>query len=73
MGRHNHNDHILIVRIWHSSIFDVQSCRGTDCDTDLCLVVANVREGLAVSQQEAQQFDMGRFNFKKLSEVEVKK
>jgi hypothetical protein len=70
MGRHNH---ILTDRIWHSSILDIQSCRGADCDTDHYLVVAEVREGLAVSQQEAQNFDVERFNFKNISEVGVKK
>ena len=30
------------------------SLRGTDCDTDHYLVVAKVRERLAVSNQEAQ-------------------
>jgi len=38
------------------------------CDNDHCLVVVKVREGLAVSQQEAQ-----KFNLKKLSELEVRK
>jgi hypothetical protein len=27
-------DHILIDRSWHSSIFDVRSFRGADCDTN---------------------------------------
>jgi hypothetical protein len=36
-------------------------------------VVAKVRERLAVSKQEAQKFDAEGFNFKKLSELEVRK
>jgi hypothetical protein len=36
-------------------------------------VVVKVREGLAVSQQEAQKFNVERFNLKKLSELEVRK
>jgi hypothetical protein len=58
---------------WHSSIVDVRSFRGADCDTDHHLVVANVRERLAVIKQEAQKFDAERFNLKKLSELEVRK
>jgi len=37
-------DHILTDRRWHSSIFDVRSFRGVDCDTDHCLVVAKARK-----------------------------
>jgi hypothetical protein len=46
---------------------------GADCDTDNCLVVAKVREVLAVSKQAAQTFDMERFNLWKLSELEVRR
>jgi len=54
---HNQIGHILIDRRWHSGILDAQSFRGADCDTDHYLVVAKVREGLAVSKQAAQKFD----------------
>ena len=43
-------DHMLIDRTCHSSILDVRSYRGADCDTDHCLVVAEVRERWAVSK-----------------------
>ena len=40
----NQIDHIFIDRRWHSSVRDVQSFRGADCDIDLYLVVAKFRE-----------------------------
>jgi hypothetical protein len=43
-------DYILIDRRWHSSILDVQLFWAADCDTDHYLVVAKVRERLAVSK-----------------------
>jgi len=69
---HNQIDHILIDRRWHSSTLDVRSFRGADCDTDHYLVVAKVRERLAVSKQAAQKFDGERFNLRNLNELEVK-
>jgi len=35
--------------------------RGTDCDTDLYLVVTKVRQRLSVSKRAAQKFYMERF------------
>ena len=51
---HNQMDHILVDRRWHSSILDVQSFRGADCDTDHYLVIEKVREKLAVSKQATE-------------------
>jgi hypothetical protein len=36
-------------------------------------VVAKVTESLAVCKQEAQKFDVERFNLRKLKELEVRK
>jgi len=65
-------DHVLIDRIWHLSVLDVRSFRGADCDTDHYLVIAKVRERLAVGKQAAQRFDTHRFNLRKLNEPEVR-
>jgi len=71
--KYNQIGHILIDSRWHSSVLDVRSFRETDCDTDHYLVVARVRERLAVSKQAAQSFDGERFNLRKLNELEVRK
>jgi hypothetical protein len=55
----NQIDHILVDR--HSNILDVRSYRAADCDTDHYLVVARIRERLAVNNQRSHRFHMERF------------
>jgi hypothetical protein len=57
---------LLENRRRHSSVLDVLSFRAADCDN---LVVAKVRERLAVNKQRTHRFLMGRFNLKKLNKV----
>jgi hypothetical protein len=45
---HNQIDHISIDRRWHLHILDVRSFWEADCDNDPYLVVAEVREILAI-------------------------
>jgi len=47
----------LIERRWHSSILDVRKFKEADCNTDHYLVVARVRERLAVNKQAAQKLE----------------
>jgi hypothetical protein len=58
--------------VLHSSIRKVQSFRRDDCDTNHYLVVATVRERLALSKQTAQKLDVERFNFRNLNDLEVR-
>jgi iron only hydrogenase large subunit-like protein len=69
---HNAIDYILVDKRRHPSVLDVRSFRAADCDSDHCLVVAKVRERLAVNKQRSQRFHMERFNLKKLNAVEGK-
>jgi hypothetical protein len=56
----------------NSNVLDVRSFRAADCDTDHYLVVAKVRERLAVNKQRSHRFLMERLNLKKLKDVEGK-
>ncbi|PNF22675.1 hypothetical protein B7P43_G07120 [Cryptotermes secundus] len=71
---HNQIYHIFIDRRRHSStrILEVRSFRAADCDTGHYLVVAKVRERLAVIKQTTQRVHMERFKLKKLNELEGK-
>jgi hypothetical protein len=62
---HNQIYDILIGRRRHSSVLDVRSFSAADCDTDHYLVVAKIRERIAVNKQGSHTFHMERFNLKK--------
>ena len=70
---HKQIDNVSKDSRWHRSIRDIRSLKGADCDTDHCLVFVKVRERLAVSKQTAQKFEVERFNFRKVSELEIRK
>jgi endonuclease/exonuclease/phosphatase family metal-dependent hydrolase len=53
---HNQIDHILVDRQRHSNVLHVQSFRAAVCDSDHYLVVANVRQRLAVNKQRYTDF-----------------
>jgi hypothetical protein len=57
--------------MFRATIFPI--FRGADCNTDHYLVVAKVRERLAVRKQAAQTSDGVRFNLRKLNDLEVRK
>jgi hypothetical protein len=65
-------DHILIDRQRDSSKLDVRSCRAADCDTDLYLALAKLREKLTVNKQRSHRFHKDRSSLKKLNETEGK-
>jgi hypothetical protein len=50
--------HVLVDRRRHSSTRHVRFFRVADCDTDHCLVVAEVRDKLVVSKRAAEKTDM---------------
>jgi len=70
---HNQIDHILRDRKWHASVLNVRSNRRADCGTGHYVVVAKFRERMAVDKQAAQKFDVDRFNFRKLNDLEVRR
>jgi hypothetical protein len=66
---HSQIDHNLIDKRWHSNVLYIQLFRGADCDTDHCVVMAIVRETLAVSKQTTHRLHM-EVQPQELNEVE---
>jgi hypothetical protein len=58
---HNRADHILINRRRQESVLDSQSFRPADSDTDHYMVVAKVKERLAVSNRTSHRSHMDWF------------
>ena len=54
-------------------MLDLRSFKVSDFVADHYLVVAKVRERLAVSKQAAQKFNVERFKLRKLNELKVRK
>jgi hypothetical protein len=63
---HNSIDLILIDRRRYSNVTD-GLFRAADCDTAHCLVVAKVRERLAVNNLNHKRFQVERYSLKKLN------
>jgi hypothetical protein len=60
------------IYAWHSSILDVRFFRAADRDINRYLMVAKVRERLAVSKQTKHRFRIQRSNLKNFKEIESK-
>ena len=69
----NQIDHVLVDTRRQSSIVHVRSLRGTDCDTDHYLVVANIRERLSLNKGIKQHLVADRYNLNKLVDRETRK
>jgi hypothetical protein len=69
---HNQNDYILLDGTRHSSVLGGRLFGAADCDIDHQLVVAKVRERLAVSKKTKHRSHMEGYNIKKLNEIESK-
>ena len=68
---HNQIDHILIDTRRQSSIIDIRSIRGPDCDTDHYSVIAKLRERLSVTQMSRLD-SWHRFYVTKVKDEEIK-
>ena len=70
---HNEIEHVFIDRRWQSSVLDMRSFRGAECDLDHYLVIEKIKEKLALCKQATQRLDRHKFNLSNLNELEVRK
>jgi hypothetical protein len=56
----------FIDRRQHSTVLDIRSFSGADCDTDHYLVMEKFRERLAANKWKTQKFDIQSFNLNKV-------
>ncbi|KAJ4446465.1 hypothetical protein ANN_13161 [Periplaneta americana] len=69
---HNQIDHILIDKRRHTSVVDIRTFRGADCNSDHYLVIGELRERLSVAKRVEQQVNITKFNILKLKDEEAK-
>jgi hypothetical protein len=69
---HSEVDNVLIDRRRHFRVLDDLSFRAACCNTDYYLLVAKVRETLAVIKQRSYRFYMERFSLQKLNRLKSK-
>ncbi|KAJ4438077.1 hypothetical protein ANN_14016 [Periplaneta americana] len=69
---HNQIDHILIDKRRHTSIVDIRTFRGADCNSDHYLVIGELRERLSVAKQVEQQVNVSKLNILKLKDEKTK-
>jgi len=63
---HTQSDHVLADKRRQSSIIDVRSLSGVDCDTNHYLVVATIWERLSLKKGIKQHLVADRYNLNKL-------
>lgn len=68
----NQIDHVLVTVRHASSIIDVKTCRGPNCDSDHYLVKAVVRQKVALGQKR-QLTERRKWNLEKLQQPEGKR
>ncbi|KAJ4451741.1 hypothetical protein ANN_03212 [Periplaneta americana] len=73
-GKENGLTHnrILIDKRKHTSIVDIRTFRGADCNSDHYLVIGELRERLSVAKIVEQQVNITKFNILKLKDEEAK-